>query len=337
MKTFKTVTGQELLAKEIVEIPFVVKDLIPIGLTLIAGAAKAGKSWLALWLSVQVAKGETIWGYETTRATTLYLCYEDNEIRIQNRLIEITDDAPDNVHFCTEVSKLGGELETRIRNFIKEHSETKLIIIDTLQTIRPTNTESNYGNDYSDLFRLKQIADEYKIAIILIHHFRKQKDGDVFHQITGSTGLQGVVDTMFTLSQSKRGEKVATLSCIGRDIESRELELERSEDNVWIKLSDSISETNIKDKNFITGIQKFMSDKENFVGTATELSSHLATFCDDNFSNKVIAKNIKRLSRSLEKLGILGVSRRTGTARIIEIINMNDDNDVKNLVPERLS
>lgn len=215
----------------------IVKDLISIGLTLFAGFAKVGKSWLALWLSIAVAKGENVWGYESTRCTTLYLCYEDNEIRIQNRLLEITDDAPSNVHFCTEVSKLGGKLETRIRNFIAEHQDTKLIIIDTLQTIRSPNTERTYSNDYSDLTILKNLADDYKIGILLIHHFRKQKDGDVFNQITGSTGLQGAVDTMFTLSQSKRGEKAVTLSCVGRNIESRELELERSVVRITFGLS----------------------------------------------------------------------------------------------------
>lgn len=325
MKKFNTITGKELLSKEVREIPFIVKDLIPIGLTLLAGSAKVGKSWLALWLSIAVAKGEDIWGYESTRCTTLYLCYEDNEIRIQNRLLEITDDAPNNVHFCTEVSKLGGELETRIRNFIAEHQDTKLIIIDTLQTIRSPNTESTYSNDYSDLTILKNLADDYKIAILLIHHFRKQKDGDVFNQITGSTGLQGAVDTMFTLSQSKRGEKTATLSCIGRDIESRELELERSEDNIWVNLSDSLSESNLKDLSFIKAIEKFMVDKDSYIGNATELSTLLSEISDDNFSNKSISKNIKRLSRSLEKLGILGSARRSNGKRIIEIVRSGDD------------
>ncbi len=190
LKKFNTITGSELLSKETLQIPFVVQDLIPTGLTLLAGAAKAGKSWLALWLSVQITNGEQVWGYNVKGGTTLYLCYEDIEIRIQNRLLDITDDGPSNVHFCTEVSRLGGELEMRIKNFIAEHTDTKLIIIDTLQTVRPPNTESNYSNDYSDLMVLKKLADECKIAILLIHHFRKQRDGDVFHQITGSTGLQ---------------------------------------------------------------------------------------------------------------------------------------------------
>ncbi len=133
MKRFKTISGEELINKELAEIPFVVKNLIPIGLTLLSGSAKVGKSWLALWLAVQIAKGEVIWRYESIKCTTLYLAYEDNEIRIQNRLFDICDDAPKNVHFCTEVSKLGGDLESIIDSFILEHKDTKLIIIDTLR------------------------------------------------------------------------------------------------------------------------------------------------------------------------------------------------------------
>ncbi len=327
MKRFNTITGSELLSKEIQQIPFVVNDLLPIGLTLLAGEAKAGKSWLALWLSVQVANGDAVWGYDVRGGTSLYLCYEDNEIRIQNRLLDITDEAPSNVHFCTEVSRLGGELEERIKTFITEHRDTKLIIIDTLQTVRPINSDSSYSNDYSDLMVLKKLADEYKIAILLIHHFRKQKDSDVFHQITGSTGLQGAVDTMFALTQGNRGDKTAKLKCTGRDIESRELELVRDENNIWIKVADSLSESTLSDIRFIDAVKKFMSDKDSYSGTATDLSALLAGHSDDNFSVKSIAKNIKRLTKGLESLGIMGVCRRSNGIRLIEIIKISADSD----------
>lgn len=42
----------------------------------------------------------------TRQGTTLYLCLEDSMLRIQNRLFEITEDAPPNVHFCTEIITL---------------------------------------------------------------------------------------------------------------------------------------------------------------------------------------------------------------------------------------
>lgn len=246
--------------------------------------------------------------------------------------MEITDEAPGNVHFCTEVSKLGGDLETRIQNFISLHPDTKLIIIDTLQTIR-TATESNYVNDYSDLTILKNIADEFKIGIILIHHFRKQKDSDVFNQITGSTGLQGAVDTMFTLAPSKRSDRTAILTCIGRDIEPRELEIERGEDNVWVKLNDSLSENTLHDLNFIKAVENFMCNRKSYFGNATELATLLNEISDDKFSNKVISKNIKRLYKSFENLGILGNSRRSNGKRIIELLRIGDDSAVEKSVP----
>lgn len=123
------------------------------------------------------------------------------------------------------------------------------------------------------------------------------------------------------------------IHCIGRDIESRELELERSEDNVWIKISDSLSESNIKDMNFIKAVEDFMNDKENYLGNATELSTLLNEKSDDKFSNEVISKNIKRLSKSLKNLGILGNSRRSNGKRIIELVRVGDDSDDKNPVP----
>ncbi|MFI3326921.1 MAG: AAA family ATPase, partial [Clostridia bacterium] len=91
MQKFKTITGKELLEKDIEQIPFVVNEILPIGLSLLAGESKIGKSWLSLWLSVQVAKGEKVWNFDSNIGTVLYLCFEDNEIRIQNRLIDITE------------------------------------------------------------------------------------------------------------------------------------------------------------------------------------------------------------------------------------------------------
>lgn len=91
MKKFNTITGEELLSKEVREIPFIVKDLIPIGLTLLAGSAKVGKSWLALWLSIAVAKGEAVWGYESTRCTTLYSRTAFQQVTIYYRDVGLLD------------------------------------------------------------------------------------------------------------------------------------------------------------------------------------------------------------------------------------------------------
>ena len=67
------------------------------------------------------------------QGATLYLCLEDSTLRIQNRLFEITEDAPASVHFTTNSDTLGKGLEEQLCAFLAEHPDTVLVIIDTLQ------------------------------------------------------------------------------------------------------------------------------------------------------------------------------------------------------------
>ena len=72
---------------------------------------------------------------------------EDSVLRIQNRLFEITEDAPDSVHFCTECAPIGQGLEEQVEIFLAAHPDTVLVIIDTLQMVRPVH-DATYANDY---------------------------------------------------------------------------------------------------------------------------------------------------------------------------------------------
>ena len=234
-----TIDGETLMSKPLQPLNFVVDTLISQGLHILAGSPKVGKSWLALWLAVTVAKGEPVWGLPVKQGTTLYLCLEDSQLRIQNRLFDVTEDAPPNVYFCTESRILGDGLEEQLRQFLAEHPGTSLVIIDTLQMIRGTTYDNTYANDYRDLSALKKLADAHGIAILLIHHLRKEKADDVFNRISGTTAISGAVDASFTLVEEQRGSGRARLSCIGRDIEYRELELRRNADNVWEVTADS--------------------------------------------------------------------------------------------------
>ncbi len=170
---FITMDAETLMSAQLPPIQFVVENLIPQGLHLLAGSPKIGKSWLALWFCVQIAKGESIWNFKTTSCDVLYLCLEDRFARIQSRLFEITEDAPPTLHFAVASNTMGNGLELQFENFLKDYPNTKFIVIDTLQKIRD-NTVSNgsnlYANDYKDISTLKNLADEHGLAILLIHH-----------------------------------------------------------------------------------------------------------------------------------------------------------------------
>ena len=235
MTKLETITAEELQNRTYEPTPFLVDELIPEGLHILAGAPKIGKSWLALWLCLCVSQGQALWNFATTQGEVLYLSLEDSFQRIQTRLFDLTEDAPPTLHFAIMADTLKRGLEQQIEQFLTEHPAAKLVVIDTLQRVRSTGSDSNlYANDYQDVGLLKQLADKHHIAILLIHHLRKLHDDDPMNMISGSTGLSGAADSTFVLQKSSRLANIASLHCTGRDIPDRTLKLEfGEEDHVW--------------------------------------------------------------------------------------------------------
>ena len=318
-KRLRTIDGATLMSQPIQPLNFVVDTLLSQGLHILAGSPKVGKSWLALWLAVAVAKGEPVWGMPVKQGTTLYLCLEDSTLRIQNRLLDITEDAPSTVHFCTEAALLGRGLEGQLEGFLTEHPDTSLVIIDTLQMIRGTTYDNTYANDYRDLSVLKRLADTHGIAVLLVHHLRKETADDVFSRISGTTAISGAVDSSFTLVEDRRGSGKAKLSCIGRDIEYRELTLERNGENVWEMAADSRTHPELLGDRIINLIAELMRGRTEFIGTPTELSEMIDPVGVENISPKKVSRMILQNLDALSEIGISSVVRRSNGKRLIEL------------------
>ena len=295
-----------------------VDTLLSQGLHILAGSPKVGKSWLALWLAVTVAKGELVWNMASKQGTTLYLCLEDSVLRIQNRLFEITEDAPDSVHFCTECAPIGQGLEEQVEHFLAQYPDTVLVIVDTLQMIRPVH-DATYANDYRDLSVLKRMADRHGIAILLIHHLRKEKAADVFCRISGTTAISGAVDSSFTLVEERRGTARAKLTCIGRDIEYRELELQRNGENVWELVLDSREQLSLGEGRIVCLLSELMGRQKTFIGTPTELSKQIDPEGAAGITPKKVSRMILQSLDALRGRGITAVVRRSNGKRIVEL------------------
>ena len=316
-----TIDGETLMSQPLTPLNFVVDTLLSQGLHILAGSPKVGKSWLA----VTVAKGEQVWGMSVKQGTTLYLCLEDSTLRIQNRLFEITEDAPASAHFTTESCILGKGLGEQLCTFLAEHPDTVLIIIDTLQMIRGANYDNTYANDYRDLSALKHIADAHGIAILLIHHLRKELADDVFSRISGTTAISGAVDSSFTLVEDRRDSGKATLSCIGRDIEYRELTLERNAENVWELVSDSRTQPELLGGRIVILLSELMRDRAEFIGTPTELAERIDPVGTEGITPKKVSRLIQQSVAALSKIGISAVVRRSNGKRLIELRRAESD------------
>ena len=106
IKRLQTIDADTLQSTAYEPVSFVVDDLLPQGLHLLAGAPKIGKSWLALWLCLCAAQGKPLWTFATHLCEVLYLCLEDSFQRIQSRLFDLTEDAPPTLHFAVMSQQL---------------------------------------------------------------------------------------------------------------------------------------------------------------------------------------------------------------------------------------
>ena len=72
MNRLQTIDADTLQSTAYEPVSFVVDDLLPQGLHLLAGAPKIGKSWLALWLCLCAAQGKPLWTFATRPCEVLY-------------------------------------------------------------------------------------------------------------------------------------------------------------------------------------------------------------------------------------------------------------------------
>ena len=141
----------------------------------------------------------------------------------------------DRLHFATAAGKIGNGLDEQLENFVCEHPDTKLIIIDTMQKIREVGGEAySYASDYEIIGRLKQFADKHCICVLTVHHTRKQPAGDSFEMISGTTGLLGCADGSLLMQKKKRTALEATIDVVGRDQQDQILYLKKDADTqIW--------------------------------------------------------------------------------------------------------
>lgn len=225
-RPLSTVTAAELMSMNLEPPKQIVDGIITVGLNILAGNPKSGKSFAMLGLSLSVANGGRAFNsIPVDRAGVLYLALEDNHFRLKARLKALNQQAPENLAFATYSPRLSDGGLTGIGAYLDEHPDTGLVVIDTLARISDPKTSGNiYDEDAGVGASLQALAMEFQVAIVVIHHTRKAAAGDFLHSVSGSAGLTGAADTVLVLTR-KRNEATATLEVTGRDIHESSREL----------------------------------------------------------------------------------------------------------------
>ena len=224
-QTAITVSAPDLCHREYPSVRWAVPAIVPEGVSILAGSPKIGKSWLCLALCTAVASGGVALGHTpVAQGGALYLALEDNERRLQRRMRQLLaneDFIPEELHFATRWPRLNQGCTEQLDQWLTDHPGTRLVVIDTLERIRPpaaARDRGQYSVDYIVGAMLLPLAEKHGVAIILTHHTRKAFADDPVDMISGTLGLTGGVDGTLVLRR-QRGQADASLYVTGRDIE----------------------------------------------------------------------------------------------------------------------
>lgn len=227
------ISAAALMTQHFDPIRYIVEGYIVEGLTVLAGAPKARKSWLMLDVAIAVASdGEAFGSIPCEDGDVLYLALEDNFRRLQDRLHKMgVSDAPERLTLCTSWPT-GNDAVAEIEEWAHSAERPVLVVVDVLARVREfTGREAKYDDDYRALVALQDLASQLGIAIVVVHHTRKAGADDPFDEVSGTRGITGVADTVLVIRRDNSGGQShrATLYGRGRDIPEIETAIEFSD------------------------------------------------------------------------------------------------------------
>lgn len=218
--------GKWLHEQQFAPLRYHVPGVIPEGLTVLAGAPKVGKSWLVLSLLLACASGGLALGAIPVpyAEDVLYIALEDGDRRMQSRCrVLLRNDwrpdepIPERFEYLTTVPP--GQLVATVGEWLTLRPGG-FVVVDTLGRVLPpaAQGETPYMRDYRVMAKLKEIADTFPgAALLLNHHDRKAISADFVDSVSGTNGIAGGADSVIVLTRP-RDDPAGLLQITGRDI-----------------------------------------------------------------------------------------------------------------------
>lgn len=322
---FKLIQAEELFYEPLdpAKAEMIVEDMIPQGLTLLAGAPKSCKSWMMLDMCLAVSSGRSFLGRRTLPCEVAYFPLEDQMERLKKRLLDLGEAPTPSLHICTERKSLEQGFLKELQETLKEHPRIRMVVIDTLQKIRGdgsgTSTANQYSKDDAEISKLKTFADDHGIAIVCVHHLRKMPDKrDPVNEILGSAAMSGVPDQVLLLKKD-RHQTHGELSSVGRDSPQWKMLL-KFDDLRWHLIKEE-SEEEIAEEEIpevLYRIADLVRDCGERTGTATQLLQ--AAEETQMLPNMLSAKISRFYYDVLQSAGITMTQKRTSSERLMTLI-----------------
>jgi hypothetical protein len=208
---------------------------------LLAGPPKVGKSWLSLGLGLSIAAGQPVFGsIDVEPGPVLYLALEDTARRLKTRMGKLLANGPgpEGLTLATQCPPLSQGGDAAIAHWLDRNPDARMVVIDVLAKVRGNDggEGSQYAADYAAIGRIKRVADQYGIAVVVVTHIRKAAAEDFLTTVSGTNGIAGAADGVLVLERG-RNNCDGVLHVTGRDIEENDYALSFNADRgAWTML-----------------------------------------------------------------------------------------------------
>ena len=290
---------------------FLIDGILPVGLTCIAGRPKRGKTRFIDWISQCIADGNPVWDRETVQGQVLQLLLEDTQEDVNIRGVEMNLNGgnPNKIPITMEKwdgSSLGKGVEEHIEDFINRVDKPQLVVIDTYVKVSAYKKGKDIYREQSiELGRLQKIAKMNQIAIVLIHHTTKASYEDIFDEISGSTALQGICDTLMVMGGNRgAGDIHIPLYIIGRRVLDSVHNISPDPNNNWDYLGEGAdpNKLDVADwiKRILETVKELTKEQGSRIGVNTKaITDHLG-LTDPELSVTEIKKQYPKMAKTYE-------------------------------------
>ena len=312
-------TVSELFKTTNEEQPFIVEDILPIGLALLGAPQKTGKTFLCLQLADCITSGKPFLNKKTLQGSALYLAFEDKQNNLKERLKTMKVESKDNFIIDILSPEKLFNLDERIHKQMIFNPDLRLVVVDTFAKIR-NSKERDYDSEYEESTYYHELAYKYGIVIVLVTHVRKELDENhPFDGIYGSRGLTAGADTIMVMYKKKYLNKERYLAFQGKEIADGEFTILLNDDHVFEKTEKEFDE--IIDEN-ISKVINFIIRVKTFEGSHESLCSKLLLNLTGRQLQALLERNKEVLESSFIRYERL---KRNRKARPIKLEYFGDD------------
>jgi hypothetical protein len=300
---------------------FNIDRILPEGLLILSADPKVGKTSLCMQMCEAITTGGKLFDtLQAKKGRCLCFLYESTGRAINKYIDDYSIDTKLIDFFDSEHSNgidLSSSFPEIVDNCLKAHSDTRLIIVDTLDYAKgemQTKSAYDYSADRRMMTKFHKLIENKGVTLLLVTHNRKEANENATKMISGTQGLTSATDGNLVMQMNPH-TSIINFTYSLRYFPSGGMQLKRNENDLRFQIVGDNSELLRKDTPLTLSIKKFMSKQKSWSGSATELQKLLGGDCSE-ISINALGKELRKSAEDLFQMHRISLTTKKKSTKL---------------------